>query len=114
MVTVSKQKLSGSTNGRPIGLNTSANTTIHTANNTAGYLDEVWIYASNAGSANNTLTLNLGGTSTADILVVNIQNNDSVLVIPGIPMDGGVVISAKTSANSQVAIFGFVNRINQN
>lgn len=113
--TYTKQKLSGSTNGRPIKVvaTATAGTTIHTATSTAGELDEVWLWAQNTDTSDRKLTIELGGTTAPDDLIeVTIPAEGGlVLVVPGLVFDGGVSIAAFAETANVVTISGFVNNI---
>ena len=52
MGTISKEILSGSTNGKPIQVSatSSLGDTIHTTLASASVIDEIWLYAQNTGS----------------------------------------------------------------
>lgn len=110
---ISKLKLSGSTNGRPIKVaaTATAGTTIHTAH--ATNLDELWLWASNTDTTARKLTIELGGTTSPDDLIeVTIAPEAGlVLVVPGIPLTGSVVTGAFCATANVVNIVGFVNRI---
>ena len=116
-MSVSKAKLSGSTNGRQIkvGATATPGTTIHTATSSANTLDEVWLWACNTSSSTVALTVELGGTTDPDDLIeVGIPAESGlVMVVPGIPMDGGVVIRAFAATGDVINISGFVNQIDQ-
>ena len=113
--TITKQQLSGSTNGRPVKVaaTATAGTTIHTATSTAGEMDEVWLWACNTDTTNRKLTIELGGTTPPDDLIeVTIPAEGGlVLVVPGIPLDGGVIVRAFAAAANVLNIVGFVNNV---
>ncbi|MGQ9367687.1 hypothetical protein [Azospirillum sp. ST 5-10] len=112
--TIEKMKLSGSTNGRPIKVvaTATAGTTIHTAVNSAGQLDEIWLWASNTDGTDRKLTIEFGGTSSPDDLIEVTITAESGLVpvIPGLPLDGGVVVRAFASQASVINVVGYVLR----
>lgn len=116
-MSVTKVQLSGSTNGRQISVDQTASpgTLIHTATNTANTLDEVWLWACNTSEATVKLTIELGGTTDPDDLIeVGIPGESGlVLVVPGLPLDGGVVVRAFAATADVVNISGFVNRMDQ-
>lgn len=107
--------LSGSTNGRNIKVvqTATAGTLIHTATNTAGEFDEVWLWATNTSTSAVKLTLELGGvTSPDDLKEVTIPAEaGDVLVLPGIRFNGGVVIRAFAASANVINISGNVNRL---
>ncbi len=110
--TIEKIKLSASTNGRGIKVVAivTAGTTIHTAHATA--LDEVTAYVTNTDTVDRTVTFEMGGTTSPDdLLILNVPTGETVLVVPGLIMTGGVVVRAFASAANVLVVFGFVNRI---
>lgn len=113
--TITKTLLSGSTNGRQIKVAATATpgTTIHTATSTSGQMDEVWLWAVNSDTSNRKLTVELGGTTSPDdtIEVTIPAESGLVLVVPGLVLNGGVVIRAFAATADVVLISGFVNRI---
>ena len=120
MATFSKQKLSGSTNGRGIAVVATATlgTTIHATGTSATTIDELWLYANNIHSSAVTLTIELGGvTTTSDLIQQSIAATPSglVLVCAGLILTGtgsaALTVSAFASVASKIEIFGFVNRI---
>lgn len=117
MATFTKELLSGSTNGRPIKVaaTATAGTLIHTASATAGVIDELWIYASNSSTDAQLLTVELGGVTDPDDLVVTALPGSTeaalVVVIPGVPITGGVDVKAFSTDADVVNIVGYVNRI---
>ena len=118
MATISKQLLSGSTQGTGLQLTdtaTSVNTDegylIHTAVSGTTDIDEVWIWACNTDTSAATLTVEFGGTDVDDNIKVVIQTNEVVLVVPGLPLHNGLLVKAFASVANKVNVFGFVNRL---
>jgi hypothetical protein len=120
MATFSKQKLSGSTNGRGIAVVATATlgTTIHATTTSATTIDEIWLYAANIDSTARTLTIEFGGTTvTSDLIQQQIAVTPSglVLVCAGLILTGtgsaATTVTAFASSASKIEIFGFVNRI---
>jgi len=120
MATFSKQKLSGSTNGRGIAVAATATlgTTIHATGTSATILDEIWLYANNIHSSAVTLTVEFGGTTTtSDLIQISIPATPSglYLVCGGLILSGtgsvATTVTAFGSVASKIEIFGFVNRI---
>jgi hypothetical protein len=112
MTTVTKQFLSGSTNGRPIKVVASATpgTTLHTSDATAK--DEVWLWVSNTDSVDRAVTVEFGGTTSPDDKIVTIvPAGDTVLVVAGIPISGGLLVKAFGAAANVLTAHGYVNRI---
>src|SRR5687767_6235023 len=102
MASVSKQFLSGSTNGRNIKVaaTATAGTLIHTADSTAK--DEIWAWATNTSTSDVKLTQEWGGvTSPDDLIEVTIPAEaGDYPIVRGLPLSGGVVFRAfAASAN---------------
>ena len=112
-MTISRQLLSGSTNGRGVKVAATATpgTTIHTAHATS--LDEVWLWCVNSDSAARKLTVEFGGTTSPDDLIeVSIPSESGlVLVSPGLTVTGGVVVRAFAATANVLAVHGYVNRL---
>ena len=112
-MTISRQLLSGSTNGRGVKVAATATpgTTIHTAHATS--LDEVWLWCVNTDTAPRKLTVEFGGTTSPDDLIeVSIPSESGlVLVSPGLTVTGGVVVRAFAATANVLVVMGHVNRI---
>ena len=110
MATYSKVKLSGSTDGRPVAVSatSSPGTTIHTAHATAS--DEILLVASNIDTSDRDLTLEHGGTSTSDDLVITIPAK-SIVELPALLLTNSLVLKAFGSSANKINIAGAVNRI---
>jgi len=113
-MSITKLKLSGSTDGRMVKVaatGATAGTTIHTAHSTS--LDEVWLWAVNSDTTARKLTIEFGGTSSPDDLIeVSIPPEGGlVLVVPGLIVTNSVVVRAFCATANVVMIAGFVNRI---
>jgi hypothetical protein len=120
MATFTKQKLSGSTNGRGIAVAATATvgTTIHATTTSATTIDELWLYAANIHSSAVTVTIELGGvTVTSDLIQQSIAATPSglVLICAGLILTGtgsaALTVSAFAGTANKIEIFGFVNRI---
>ena len=115
MSTFSKQILAGSTNGRPVrvALTATPGTIIHTAIAGITDFDEVWLYATNTSTGTIKLTIELGGvTAPDDLIEVGIPGEQGlVLVVPGLPLNNGVVIRAFAESSNVINIVGWVNEI---
>lgn len=112
MATITKEFLSGSTNGRPIKVvaTATAGTTIHTAH--ASAKDEVYMFATNTDSVERDLTVEFGGvTSPDDLLKFKVPAGETILVVAGVPLSGGLLARAFASAANVINITGYVNRI---
>ena len=116
MATFSKQKLSGSTNGKNVKVvaTATAGTTIHTAPATTGdNWDEVWLYACNTDASDVKLTIEYGGTTSPDDLTEVTISAESgwTLVIPGLLLQNSLVIKAFAGTTNVIEVNGYVNRI---
>lgn len=116
MATVSRIPLSGSTHGRPIkvtGTSTGASVTVHTAQSSTTTVDDVTIYAYNSDTQSRTLTIEFGGTTSPDDLIVTPipAQQGLVLVVPGMPLRNSLVVKAFASSANVVTVSGFVNRV---
>ena len=112
-MTIARQLLSGSTNGRGVKVAATATpgTTIHTAHATS--LDEVWLWCVNTDTAARKLTVEFGGTTSPDDLIEVAIPSESglVLVSPGLTVTGGVVVRAFAATANVLVVMGHVNRI---
>lgn len=113
--TLTKEKLSGSTNGKAIKVAATATTgtTIHTAIAGTADWDEVWMYAVNTSSSAVKLTLEYGTTTAADGNIEQTIQGESglVLVVPGLILQNGLAVTAFAGTADVILIFGYVNRI---
>jgi hypothetical protein len=115
MATFTKVLLSGSTQGKPVKVAATATTgtTIHTAIAGTDSLDEIWIYATNNHTAAVSLTLEWGTATAAD---GNIQlsipaKSGLTLVVPGLLLQNGLLVTAFASVADVILLNGYVNRI---
>lgn len=87
-LTLSKLPLSGSTQGKGIKIAASSTpgTTVHTAVAGTTDKDEVWLWAYNNDTVSRDLTVEYGGTSSPDnIVLVSIPSKAGLmLVVPGL------------------------------
>ncbi len=115
MATITKQVLSGSTNGRIIKVVAvgTPGTLIHTAVAGAADSDEVWLWAVNSDTTDRKLTLEYGGVAVPDDLIeVTIRAESGlVLIVPGMILQNSLVVRAFAAAANVVMVGGFVNRI---
>ena len=113
MATFSKQLLSESTSGKGVLVvaTATAGTTIHTAHATS--LDEGWLYAVNAHSADIKLTLEWGTDTAADgnIELTIAAEAGLVLVVPGLILQNGMVVEAFAATGDVILLTGYVNAI---
>lgn len=115
MATYTKNKLSGSTNGKQIKVVATATTgtTIHTAVAGTSSWDEIWIYAVNSHTANILLTIEWGETTAPDgnIQLTIPAQSGFIEVIPGLILQNGLVVTAFAGTANKILINGFVNSI---
>src|SRR5438552_5346412 len=106
MPTFDKASLSGSTNGRPIAVAATASpgTTIHTAPALTGddNYDEVHLVASNVDTVDRQLTLEWGGTTTADQITYIVPAQTSMVVADGLILQNSLVIKAFAASASKI------------
>ena len=114
MAAINPILLSGSTSGRQIKTVATATpgTLLHTCVAGSTSFDEVWLYAENTSAASVNLTIELGGvTSPDDLIIVSIPPTiGPVNVLAGIRLNGGVVIRAFAASANVINIHGNVNR----
>lgn len=117
MATISKQLLSGSTNGKPIKLTatTTPGTTIHTAIAGTGAYDEVYCWLTNTSASPVSVTVEFGGTTAPDTHLVDTYvlpaNSLPIPVITGQVLQNGLVVGIYASVTNVVLATGYVNRI---
>lgn len=109
-----KNILSGSTSGRGILIvaTATAGTIIHTATAGATNFDEIWIWGTNSTGTDRLLSIEFGGvTSPGDLIEDTIVSDDnSILMVPGWLLNGGLVVRGFASLANAVSCFGFVNQ----
>ena len=117
MPSYSREKLSGSTNGKSIKVAATATpgTTLHTAQSgTAGW-DEVYAWVTNTSGSAALLTIEFGGTTDPDNLIVKQlsipANSPPIPILTGQVLQNGLVIGAFASVANVLLITGYVNRI---
>jgi hypothetical protein len=114
MATFSKLPLSASTNGKGIDVvaTSTTGTTIHTAGAGTAQFDEVWMYAVNTSTSSVKLTVEYGGTATADNIEITIPGESGlVLVVPGLFLNNGLSVTAFAGIANVISIHGYVNRV---
>jgi len=110
----SKQKLSGSTDGKGVAVAAVAasGTTIHTAQSGTSNFDEIWIYATNINTALVNLTIEWGAVDGSQEIKLSVPAQSGlVLVIPGLILQNSMVVKAYASVASKIILTGYVNRI---
>lgn len=117
MADFTKEELSESVDGMCINVGTTgtAGTLIHTAQAGTGTdnYDEVYLYAANVGDADVFLTLEFGGdTDPDDLIVLPVSSKVGLaLITPGLILQNSLEVRAFASVEDVVNICGFVNRI---
>ncbi len=117
MATYSRQLLSGSTNGKPVKIvaTATAGTTVHTAVAGTASIDEVYLWLTNTHTAAVTVTVEFGGVTDPDCLIVktlSIPNNSPAIpILTGQNLQNGLVIGVFASVANVVLATGYVNRI---
>lgn len=116
---IAKTLLSGSTNGMPIKVVATATTgtTIHATGTSSSVIDEVWLYATNTGTATINLTIEFGSTTAPDQnIVVAIPSKSGLSIcVAGLTLTGtgsaARTITAFAASANVINIVGYVNRI---
>jgi hypothetical protein len=113
-VALTREVPSGSTDGAGVkvtGTSTAATVTFHTAH--ASAKDEIHLWAYNDDSVARTLTLEIGGTTDPDNLVVMTIPAQTGLtyVLPGMNLTNSKTVKAFASAGNVVVLYGYVNRL---
>ena len=118
MATFTKQKLSGSTDGKAIkltGTDSAGAVTVHTAvaGTTVGTFDEIWLYANNTSASAVKLTVEWGTATAADgnIELTIAAEAGLVLVVPGLILQNAMVVEAFAATADVILLTGFVNAI---
>ncbi len=122
MSAITREFLTGSTNGTFINITTSGTPgdLLHTATNTAGETDEIWLWAVNNSPNTASVVIEWGGTDdVTDVSNVGISAaQGEQLLVAGRSLAGGLVVRAytdfTTATVSGVNIGGHVNRIDEN
>ena len=117
MATYAKQLLSGSTNGKGILVvaTSTAGTTIHTSVSGTSDMDELWIYAVNAHSADIKLTLEWGEATepNGNIEITVPTEAGLMLLVPGLLLQNGLTVKAFAGTGSEIVIHGYANKIDK-
>ena len=112
-MSVSKQLLSGSTNGRPIQVVqvATAGDLIHTAIAGTSDFDEVWLYAVNRDASIRKITIEFGGVVTGDLITKSLDPDEPTLIVAGQVLHNSLVIRAFAALTNVCSVWGYVNRI---
>ncbi len=117
MATYSRVLLSGSTNGKAIKIvpTATAGTTIHTAVTGTVAFDELYVWFTNTSGSAVTLTIEYGGVTDPDCLIVKAYSlpasSPPIPILTGQVLQNGLVVGAFASTANVVLASGFVNRI---
>ena len=121
MATISKVKLSNSTDGKGIVIAATGTvgTLIHESTTTVADYDEVWIYATNTHTADEILVIEWGlaGSGPLDYIYQTIATKAGLtLVVPGLILKGNsteLLVNGfnPSGASGRINVFGYVNRI---
>jgi len=118
MATYSKVLLSGSGQGQPIlvAATSSPGTNIHTTGTSSSITDCVTLYAHNTDTTARKLTVEFGGTGTANTIEVTVPAESGLmLVVPQLPLTGtgsaSKSVACFCATTNVVAICGYVDRI---
>lgn len=117
MATFSRVLLSGSTNGKPVKVvaTATAGTTFHTAIAGTTSYDEIYAWVTNTDGSARTLTIEFGGVTDPDNLIVKAlsipANSPPIPILTGQVLQNGLVVAAFASAANVLLITGYVNRI---
>lgn len=118
MATYTREKLSGSTNGKSVKVaaTATAGTTFHTAVTGTTSWDEIYAWVSNTSGSPVNLTIEFGGTTDPDNLVVKTlsipANSPPIPILTGQMLQNGLVAAAFASVANVLLVTGYVNRIN--
>lgn len=118
MATMSRQTLSGSTNGRGIKVTTVApidgsDTTIHTAVSGTTDTDLISLLAYNDDTSTRRLELGWGGTTDPDdLIIMDIPPRAGLIpVVWEMPLRNGLVVVASAETANVLVIYGWLTRI---
>lgn len=117
MATYSREKLSGSTNGKSIKIaqTATAGTTIHSAVSGTTDWDEVYLWVTNTSANPVALTMEWGGVTDPDNLLVKSlvipPNSPPIPVVAGLIIQNSLTVAAFAGTANVLLITGYVNRI---
>lgn len=119
MATYSIEKLSGSTDGKPVKITATATTgtTIHTATANANDIDliSLWAVNNDADGETRTLTLEWGTTTAADgnVVVPVPCKAGPVMICDRLPLMNGLLVTGFADEANDVLILGHVQRVDK-
>ncbi len=111
---ISKLVPSGSTNGMPVKVAAvaTAGTLFHTAVSGTAALDEITMYLTNIDSVDHVATLEFGDATAPDHNIkITVPAKDTVLAIPGVPLNNAKTVKVFADTANVLNMFGFVNQI---
>ena len=116
---VAKIPFSASTQGRGIKIvaTATAGTTIHTTGTSATIIDEVWLSLYNGHTADVVVTIEFGGVTVPDdVIVLTVPVKAGlILAVPGLPLLGSggasLTVAAFAATANVITARGYVNRI---
>ena len=106
-----KEFLTGRADGLPIDVieTSSPGDTIHTAHATAK--DEIHLYASNHSTGDVLLTVEFGGVTAKEQIVVKLKKEKGLVFVAIGVLSNTKIVKAFSDSANDVSIIGFVNRI---
>lgn len=114
MASITKQLLSGSTNGRMVQITatSSTGTLLHTAVAGTSSIDEIILYAVNTSTSDVLLVVEYGGTGVANEIDFVIPAQVGLVDIGGrLVLQNGLTLRAYAGTGSVINVGGYVNRI---
>lgn len=105
--------LSASTNGRYIQITATATlgTLIHTGVTGALRWDKVWAYAANTSAAQVLVTVEFGGTGTANNVMTLVPAQSQVNILYGIPIQNALTVTVFAATGSVINVGGYVEQV---
>jgi len=116
MATISRNHLSGATDGHTLKLaiDSGTYTTVHTVTTTTADFEECWCWLNNVSTTQQKVTFQIGhDTNVANRMVVNVPPESTILAIPGITLQGASTYTVKAAATAadSVTVWGHINLI---
>ena len=117
MATMTRNKLSGSTNGKSVKIAATATpgTTVHTAVSGTSSWDEVYCWFTNTSGSAVNITIEFGGTTDPDNLIVKSlsipANSPPIPLLTGQILQNALVVSVFASTANVLLATGFVTTI---
>ena len=114
-MTVSKIKLSASTDGLGVKISqtATAGTLVHTAVTGTTDYDEIYLWAVNSDSSDRKVTVEFGGATSPDCLIeYTVPAEDGPhLIVPGLLLQNGLTVKVFAATANVVMIYGYALRI---